>query len=159
VNLAKLLTRLHRRLGWVPFSWLMRLYPPFFMMGVRVEGHTDDPPYLKVSIPSRFWALNLNGTLFGGYICALTDPLPAIMCHRLFPGAQVWTQRHSVEFLKPIRGRATVVVEIEAKRLEAMGELIKQDRSFRETFHYNVTDERHRVVARVENLLYFRPRS
>ena len=68
--------------------------------------------------------------MFGGAIAALADPIPALVCDRLFPGNTVWTRELHVEFRKPgsadLELRFTFAVAIEQQIRQ---ELAKQRRS------------------------------
>src|SRR5690242_2465947 len=84
---------------------LLEWYPPFLFMGVKVTEVARDYRKIRVEKPLRWYGKNMYGSMFGGFLAAVTDPLPALMCQRIFPGCQGWTKSHYVDFLKPARNR------------------------------------------------------
>lgn len=93
-NLLKLLGRMHflsekRRLQW---------YPPFWLMRVKVLELGADWRRVRLLLPLNMVSRNMGNSMFGGYQCALSDPIAALACARLFPGTAVWTRVHEVDF-------------------------------------------------------------
>lgn len=41
--------------------------------------------------------------MFGGWLCAVSDPFHALLCGRLIPGLDVWSKANAVEFKRPAR--------------------------------------------------------
>ena len=79
----------------------LETFPPFASMGVRVVELSDDWRGLRVLLPLNERNRNPGGSMFGGAVAALADPIPALACNRLFPGHAVWTRILKVEFLRP----------------------------------------------------------
>ncbi|HTL11104.1 MAG TPA: DUF4442 domain-containing protein [Bdellovibrionota bacterium] len=152
MNIAKLLAKIRFLPDWL----LIRLYPPFLLMGVRISSVSPDYHHLEAVLPLRWWARNINGTLFGGFMCAATDPMAALMCHRIFPGAQIWTKNHSVEFLKPAKSRLLICVNIPKEQVAEIRRLLDTEGQCTQTFEFQMVDSRYRVVARVSNTLFIR---
>lgn len=132
------------------------MYPPFLLMGVRIRSMSPDYRHMEVTLALRWWARNLNGTLFGGFMCAATDPLAALMCHGMFPGAEIWTKSHEVEFLKPARTALHVDLNIGEPQFQSIREELRESGQTTQTFEYQMVDARRRVVARVRNVLFIR---
>lgn len=96
LNLLKLLGRLRflserRRLQW---------YPPFWLMRVKVLELSDNWERVRLLLPLNMISRNMGDSMFGGYQCALSDPIAALACARRFPGNAVWTRKHEVDFQK-----------------------------------------------------------
>lgn len=135
---------------------LLELYPPFFFMGVRVREVSSDFRHMEVSMPFRWYGSNMHGTMFGGFVCAVSDPLAALMCMKIFPGVRVWTKSHFVDFLKPVRKGLKIVIDITdeqiqhiRKELDAKGESVY-------VFEYPIRDQAGAVVAQVKNGVFMR---
>jgi acyl-coenzyme A thioesterase PaaI-like protein len=93
-NLLKLLRRMRflsekRRLEW---------YPPFWLMRVRVLELTDNWRRVRLLLPLNMLSRNMGDCMFGGYQAALSDPVAALACAKRFPGNEVWTRVHEVDF-------------------------------------------------------------
>ncbi len=76
----------------------LELYPPFFLMRVRVLEVSPDWRHLRVRLPLNTLSRNPGGVMFGGYQAALADPIAAIACARVFPGYSVWTRAMCIDF-------------------------------------------------------------
>lgn len=94
INLLKLLSRSkfispRRRLEW---------YPPFWLMGVKVLELDPDWQRVRLRLPLTMLSRNMGDAMFGGYQAAVSDPIAALACAKRFPGHEVWTRRHHVDF-------------------------------------------------------------
>ena len=76
----------------------LELYPPFFLMRVKVLEMRDDWRFLRIRLPLNTFSRNPGGVMFGGYQAALADPIAAIACARVFPGYSVWTRAMNIDF-------------------------------------------------------------
>lgn len=76
-------------------------FPPFFSMGIKIVELNDDWRSARLLLPLNAQNRNPGGSMFGGAIAALADPIPALACNRLFPGHAVWTKRLQIDFLRP----------------------------------------------------------
>lgn len=54
------------------------LYPPFFMMRVKVLAIENGWRHLRVKLPLNWTSRNPGGVMFGGYQSCVADPFPAI---------------------------------------------------------------------------------
>lgn len=140
----------------LPEWFLLQLYPPFLFMGVKVISIASDYRHLHVKIPLRWYSKNMHGTLFGGFMCAVSDPLPTLLCGRLFPGVQVWTRRNSVEFLRPGKGSLDLRIEVTDLDIASIRESLQSNGQSMHTFEYCFRDKRGHVIAEVLNTVYLR---
>jgi len=76
----------------------LEIYPPFFLMRIKVLELSADWRHLRVRLPLNTLSRNPGGVMFGGYQAALADPIAAIVCARVFPGYSVWTRAMSIDF-------------------------------------------------------------
>ena len=59
---------------------------------------------------------NLNGSLFGGSLYAMSDPVHAVLLEQLLPGEHVvWAKSTRIEFLRPGRGTVDAADELVAR--------------------------------------------
>ncbi|MGE0614409.1 MAG: PaaI family thioesterase [Bacteriovoracia bacterium] len=140
----------------LPEKKLLELYPPFFFMGVTVKSVAKDYRKLHLQLPQRWYSGNMHGTIFGGFICAVSDPLPVLLLARIIPGTQVWTKSQKVEFLKPGKGRLDLIVTISEDDVSQIKTALQSKGSSTHTFFYSFKDKRGRVVAEVANTVYIR---
>ena len=75
-------------------------FEPFKMMQVKILELTSDWRSIKLLLPLSEAATNHQGTMFGGFMASLADPVAALSCGKLFPGYAVWTRKLTVDFLR-----------------------------------------------------------
>lgn len=142
----------------LPFALLLRFYPPFLFMGARVEL-SDDCRRLRLKLPLRWYGRNNNGALFGGFLCAASDPFPALLFERILPGVAAWTRSHRLDYLRPAQSAVVMRLEIDdATVAELRADLESEGRAER-AFEYYFRDERGRRVARVTSTAYLQRRN
>jgi acyl-coenzyme A thioesterase PaaI-like protein len=76
----------------------LEIYPPFFLMRIKVLEVSDDWRHIRVRLPLNSFSRNPGGVMFGGYQAALADPIAAVSCARVFPGYSVWTRAMCIDF-------------------------------------------------------------
>ena len=147
-----------KRFKFLPPEKLLELYPPFLFMGVKVKSVSPDHRKLHVVLPLRWYGRNMYGTMFGGFMCAVTDPLPALLCGQIFPGHEVWTKANFVEFLRPATSLLHIKIEItdaDVERIES--ELSREGRSS-PVFEFFFRDREGRDIAFCRNTVFIRRR-
>jgi hypothetical protein len=79
----------------------LELYPPFFVMRVKVLEMRGNWRFVRLRLPLNTLSRNPGGGMFGGWQAALADPIAAIACVRVFPGYSVWTRAMNIDFESP----------------------------------------------------------
>lgn len=97
MNLLKFISRL----GFLSQAKRLEFYPPFFLMRIKVLEISDDWERVRLKLPLNMASKNMGGSMFGGYQTALSDPIAALACAKRYPGTDVWTRHHEVDFRKP----------------------------------------------------------
>ncbi len=146
------------KLKLVPERRLLEMWPPFLFMGVKVLKVTQDYRHLHLRIPLRFYGTNMQGRMFGGFICAVADPIAALLVQKIFPNTQTWTKRNSVDFLRPAASYLEVKLDITDLDVEEIKEQLRIDGQATHAFKYYFLDKRGRKVARVNNTVFVRLR-
>lgn len=142
----------------VPKRKLLELYPPFFFMGVKIKSVSKDHRHMHVQVPLRWYGKNMYGSMFGGFICAVADPLPALMCGRIFQGVEMWTKSNCVDFIKPAMGTLDAHVQISEHDLKAIEDQLARHNKATHVFEFTFRDKRGHEIARVKNQIYLRKR-
>ncbi|MBA1333140.1 hypothetical protein QQ73_19470, partial [Candidatus Endoriftia persephone str. Guaymas] len=76
-------------------------FAPFHSMGVKVLELGRGGRDARILLPLNRHNCNPGGSMFGGAIAALADPVPALACNRIFPGYSVWTRQLQIDFRRP----------------------------------------------------------
>ncbi len=139
------------RMGIIPDKMLLQLYPPFLFMGVKILHLRDDYRSMTVKLPLRWYGSNMHGTLFGGWLSAVSDPLAALLCAKIFPDVVVWTKSHHIEFKRPAASDVTMQVEITDTDIEAIRKSLDTTGRAHHCFEFDIKDSKDKVVARVKN--------
>jgi len=95
------LLRLMRRLRFLSPRRRLEWYPPFWLMRVRVLELAPDWSRVRLLLPLTMVSRNLGDAMFGGWQAAVSDPVAALACARRYPGHEVWTRHHALDFIKP----------------------------------------------------------
>ena len=98
-------------------------YPPFKSMTIKVLEMDDRWQRVRIQLPLNVHNSNPGGTMFGGAMSSLADPIAALACAKCFPDYTVWTKTLIVDFLHPGSDDLELVFEFP----EAVMEKIKQD--------------------------------
>ena len=152
-NLLSLL----RRLRFLSEKRRFELYPPFWLMRVKVLELSDNWRRVRLKLPLNMFSRNMGDAMFGGYQASVSDPIAALACAKRFPGTDVWTRVHEVDFMQvgnsDLELRFEFDVNIE-KQIQA--ELATKGRST-PTFEYGLYREDGVMCTRVRSTVAIRP--
>lgn len=159
VNVIGGLSELSKKMKGTRLLKMLELYPPFFFMGVKIKRVSKDYRELDALLPLRWFGKNGHGTMFGGFMCSLSDPLAALMCGRIFPGNEVWTKANCVEFLRPGRSDLLLSIRITDEDVAKIGESLEAAGKASHVFEFSFRDREGTEVARVRNTVHVRRRA
>ncbi len=119
-----------RRKGLLSSAKGLEWYPPFLCMGVRVLALSDDWRQVRLLLPLNWRTRNPGGSMFGGCMASLADPIAALACSRVFPGYAVWTRAMSLDFRREGRGDLELRFDFDpALEQRVRDELVQRDRA------------------------------
>ena len=124
------------RRGSVSDKRKIELYPPFFLMRVKVLEIRDNWRFVRMKLPLNTFSKNPGGVMFGGYQAALADPVAALACARVFPGYSVWTRAMSIDFQLGGRTDLELIFEFPKTQELAIGEELEARGRATPTFEY-----------------------
>lgn len=136
---------------WIPRKTILQYYPPFLFMGVKIRNVSKDNRHCVAELPFKWYGSNPHGTIFGGFICALADPIPAILCGRIFPHTAAWTKSNSVTFKRPGHSTLTLEITITDEDIAAIQSQLDATGSAKQVFEFAFRDRGGKVVAEVKN--------
>ncbi|MCK4865696.1 MAG: PaaI family thioesterase [Gammaproteobacteria bacterium] len=153
-NLFKLL----KRLPFIPEKKFLEWYPPFFFMRIKVLEMTDNGRLMRLKLPLTLFSKNMGNSMFGGYQAALADPIPAIVCARIFPGHEVWTRSQHIDFQHEGNSDLELRFEFSAEiEQQIKDDLAKKGRST-PTFEYGFYRKDGVRCSKIVNTVAIRPK-
>ena len=137
-----------RRLEW---------YPPYLAMRIKVVALAPDWRSLCLRLPLNAYNRNPGGSMFGGAIASLADPVAALSCNRVFPGHRVWTRALHLDFRR--EGRTDLELRFamspEAEQ-DIRSELQRKGRAT-PSFEFGFYDAGNHLCVQVNNTVALRP--
>jgi len=73
-------------------------FEPFKMMQVKILHLSPDWRSIRLLLPLSAAATNHQGTMFGGFMASLADPVAALACGKLYPDYAAWTRMLKLDF-------------------------------------------------------------
>ena len=132
-------------------------FPPLRNLRIQVLELGADWRRVRILLPLSRCNRNPGGSMFGGAVACLADPIPALACNRLFPGHGVWTRRLEVDFVRP--GTDDLVLRFAFSRAveeRIARELAAKGRSTPD-FEYGFYLPNGEMSARIRNWVAIRP--
>ncbi|TWU60805.1 hypothetical protein Poly51_10860 [Rubripirellula tenax] len=75
-------------------------FEPFKMMQVKILHLSPDWRSIRLLLPLSAAARNRQGTMFGGFMASLADPVAALACGKLYPNYAAWTRKLTIDFVR-----------------------------------------------------------
>ena len=152
------LLRFIANLKFLPEGRRLELYPPFFMMRVKVLDISDGWRRVRIRLPLNSVSRNPGGVMFGGYQASLADPIAAIACARVFPGYSVWTRAMTVDFQKGGSTDLELRFEFGKEQETAIAEELKAKGRATPTFEYAYYLTDGSLCTLIRNTVAIRPK-
>ena len=136
---------------------LINFYPP--LVGAGIRSRRIDEYTTRVEMKLTALNRNILGTHFGGSLYAMCDPWFVLILLRVLGSDYiVWDKAASIQFLQPGRGIVTATFHIPLERIDEIRAQADAERKLEPVFTVDVLDEKDKVIARVEKILYVRKR-
>jgi len=133
------------------------LFPPFFLMRVKILEMADNWTRMRILLPLNWVSANAAGNMFGGYQASLADPVPALACLHMFPGFRVATKKLEYEFVRIGNSNLVLHFDFNQPQIESIRrELAEHGRStpcFK--MHYVRSDGK--ICTHIRNTVAIRP--
>ena len=138
-----------------PTNWLED-FPPFQSMQAKVLELDDEWNQIHLLLPLNKNTSNPGGSMFGGCMASLADPIAALACAWHFQEYSVWTRNMNLDFLR--EGRTDLELRFKfdpAQKATIAEELAQHDRST-PLFEYAYYLADGTLCARVQNRVAIR---
>ena len=152
------LLRFIANLKFLPEARRLELYPPFFMMRVKVLEISDGWRTVRIRLPLNSVSRNPGGVMFGGYQASLADPVAAIACARVFPGYSVWTRAMTIDFQKGGSTDLELRFQFGKEQEVAIAEELKAKGRSTPTFEYGYYLTDGSLCTLIRNTVAIRPK-
>jgi len=137
--------------------WKFNLFPAYRGTGGRVVYVAADFRELRVTLPLSWRTRNAVGTIFGGSMYGVVDPVYMIMLMRLLGrGYVVWDKAATIRFRKPGRTRLSATFRIDEADLEAIRKATAGGEAIDRTYTVDLVDAEGVPHATVEKVIYMK---
>jgi uncharacterized protein (TIGR00369 family) len=133
-------------------------YPPFQAMDVRVLELPDNWRHARILLPLNERNRNPGGSMFGGCMASLADPIPALACYRQFPEFAVWTRELQVDFRRPGVTDLELRFELPQGVIDQIAQELQEKGRSTPCFEFGFYDQEDALVAWVLNRVAIRPK-
>lgn len=133
------------------------LFPPFFLMRVKIIEMSESWSRLRIRLPLNWVSANAAGNMYGGYQASLADPIPALACLKRFPGYRVATKKLEIEFIRV--GNSDLILHFDFDEAQSEEIRMELERSGRATptFEMSYLRADGKVCTRIINTVAIRP--
>ncbi len=142
------------------FSFLIRLYPLFWLNGILVGRWRNNYKHLRVYLVRQPLNINAAFSIFGGSIASAADPFLPLMYRLAMMKSgikiSVWTKSVHVRFVKPVNRLAYFDYVITAEELDTAVAQLKEKGKYVETHHVQCIDKSKVVYAIAEIQTYMK---
>lgn len=146
-----------RALPWASPARRLEWYPQFRVMRIRVQALSPDWRRVRIRLPLNAFNRNPGGSMFGGAIAALADPIAALSCNRVFPGNDVWTRAMRLDFRRAGKTDLELSFDMDTETEQQIRlELARRGRAT-PSFQYAFYDAHDRLCVQVKNTVAIRP--
>ena len=132
-------------------------FEPFKMMEVKILELSPDWRKIRLLLPLSKAATNHQGTMFGGFIASLADPIAALSCGKLFPGYAAWTRKLTVDFKRAGTTDLELCFDFPEQLEPVISQELKEKNRSTPTFNYAYYLKDGKPCAEIECVVALRP--
>ncbi len=148
----------------MPESWSTRLerfgfnlFPALWCSGASITYIADDHREVRLRLPLSWRTRNYFGTIFGGSMYSATDPIYAVMLHRVLgKGFIIWDKAASIRYKKPGRSTLYAQFKLEDEEVDAIQRELETRASTDCVYTVDLKDRQGVVHATVQKTVYIR---
>lgn len=133
------------------------LYPPYFLMRVKVIALAEDWTMARIRLPLNWGSANAAGNMFGGYQASLADPVPALACLKKFPGYRVATKKLEIDFIRVGNSSLILHFDFDAQAEHDIRQALAEHDRATPCFTMSYVREDGQICTRIKNTVAIRP--
>ena len=134
----------------------LELFPPFHALSIKLLKLDSNWQQITLLLPLSDQTANPGGSMFGGAIASLADPIPALACANLFPDYLVWTRKLEIDFRQEARTDLELRFSIPTLREQSIRETLAKNGRCTPEFEYGFYNQKNEICAWVKNLVAIR---
>jgi len=138
-------------------DWLEE-FPPFRAMQIKVLELDDAWNRVRILLPLNDQTRNPGGSMFGGCIASLADPIAALACAWRFQEYSVWTRNLNLDFISEGRTDLELRFKFDPAQYQMIAEELRQRDRSTPLFEYGYYLADGTLCARVQNRVAIRRR-
>lgn len=132
-------------------------FEPFQMMQVKILELSPKWRKVRLLLPLTKVGMNYQGTMFGGFIASLADPIAAFACGKIFPDYAAWTRKLNIDFIRAGTTDLELQFEFPPELEVVISQELKEKNRSNPTFNYSYYLKNGSVCADVECVVALRP--
>ncbi len=132
-------------------------YPPFKSMQILVLELDADWQRVRILLPLIEHNQNPGGTIFGGAMTALADPIAALACAKRFPDYTVWTKSLKADFIRPGRSDLQLLFEFPPSAMDKIQSDLQEKGASTPEFYYGLYLDDGSLCCRIHCQVAIRP--
>ncbi|GAV21466.1 hypothetical protein MMIC_P2456 [Mariprofundus micogutta] len=134
------------------------LFPPYFLMRVKVLTLKEDWTSTRIRLPLNRISSNAAGNMFGGYQASLADPVPALACLKRFPGYRVATKKLVIDFIRVGNSDLTLHFDFDEALAEQIDTELAESGKSTPCFEMHYVRNDGKICTRIKNTVAIRPK-
>jgi acyl-coenzyme A thioesterase PaaI-like protein len=134
------------------------LYPPYFLMRVKVIELAQDWSMVRIRLPLNWISANAAGNMFGGYQASLADPVPALACLKKFTGYRVATRKLELDFIRVGNSSLMLHFDFGAQTEHDIRQALDKHGHATPCFTMTYVREDGQICTRIKNTVAIRPK-
>jgi acyl-coenzyme A thioesterase PaaI-like protein len=133
------------------------LFPPFFLMRVKILELADDWTHIHILLPLNWVSANAAGNMFGGYQASLADPIPALACLHMFPDFRIATKKLEYDFVRVGNSDLVLHFDFSPQQAESIRRDLEEHGKATPCFKMHYVRRDGKVCTHIRNTVAIRP--
>lgn len=147
-----------RFMAFLPEKKRFELYPPYWMMRLKVLEMTEKWERIRIRLPLTWVAKNMGGAMFGGFQASLADPIAPLACAKMFPEYHVWTRHLSVDFRLPGNSDLVLKFDFPSELIDKIDHDLQSKGRSTPSFTYGLYREDGKMCTEITCVVAIRPK-
>lgn len=140
--------------------WKFNCFPAYWGTGGHITYIADDWREVRIKLPLTWRTRNYVGTIYGGSMYGVVDPIYMVMLIRLLgPEYVVWDKEAVIHFKHPGHSPLFATFKIPKEEIQAIKTWLNRRDSLERQYPVELLDNEGVVHATVEKTIYIRRKS